>query len=658
MADKRIKKHRPSLLITAVNRLTSFIYSLFTSGRTGDMLSSSNTLCRRSFLASVFNERVEKRNNSSSKYNETVIERSRVSAVISSVRIFLMSLKLNVYGIFFAFYGLFRTVAYYILTRVNGTASVDEDILIGAGVILFCSIPLLFSSQSAPQAIASSKLMHGIIVDFLCIPEEKLKTRKQYGGTVYVFFSAVLAMVLGAFTYQIHPLYVPALLGIVILLFVVFSNPESGVILMITATPFLQYFEHSSEFLLIMTVLVALAYLCKVLQKRRTVSMSPEISIVIIFCGFIFIGGIGSGGGFETFLDSLSTIMLIFGGLFLTYNLINSEKLLSICSRTLIVSFLLICFVGIWDSVYNGISDRVADSLMGQSLVNMAQPELLYIADRGVVFGMFAILMFPMVLSYITKQNNIQGVCAVIIFVIIAIAAAWMCSHYEIIIALLIELLIYSLLYSHRSLTFVMLASVPLGIVAMMYPYAMENWYWPDISGLLMEYMPASISDNGAFTESSKSVINMLLDGNLSGIGAGSHAFNSVYPVYANAASSAVEQPMSIWLEIMCWSGIFGLASFIIFIVFMTKRSLGYFLSTRNRELRSTALALFCGIIGMLLFGSVYSVWSDMRILYLFWAFVGLLMGYIRLGREKEDRRSSYLSALSDAADAELIFKE
>jgi DNA-nicking Smr family endonuclease len=53
-------KKRGSVIVGAINRLTAFIYSFFANGRIGNMLSSDNTLCKRSYLANHFNKEKKK----------------------------------------------------------------------------------------------------------------------------------------------------------------------------------------------------------------------------------------------------------------------------------------------------------------------------------------------------------------------------------------------------------------------------------------------------------------------------------------------------------------------------------------------------------------------------------------------------------------------
>jgi hypothetical protein len=367
------------------------------------------------------------------------------------------------------------------------------------------------------------------------------------------------------------------------------------------------------------------------------------------------VGGLFSYGGAKTFADSVSAAVYILGGFLLTYNLATTEKMLSACMKTITASFLVLCLVGIWESVYNGLSARIIDSF-SPTISTIANENILYILDNGVVFGMFAVLVFPMLFAYIIKRKSFQGAAAVTVLGIVLVAAAWMCSHYEIIVALVIECVIFWLIFSHKSLTAVIFAAIPTVIIAMLYPLAVKHLGWPDISRVLMEYMPASMPKSALHPSAVRDTVKMLLDGNLFGIGVGEHAFMSVFPSYASEASLKATQPMSLWLQILCWSGIFGLLAFALFLAFLLKRSLGFFMSSNKKEQRSKALALFCGIIASLLLGCVYGIWTDTRIMYLFWACAGVLMGYVRIGASNDEIRRIEFRDSHDEKDVTVVF--
>ena len=292
------RKHRSSLILNATDRLTAFIYSLFFHGRIGDMLTSSNTLCRRSYLSGFFS----KKSNVTVKrtaldYANAFAERSAIAKFLGFMIDFFAALKVHVYGAFFTFFGLSSTITHLILTIVNGIESVNTVNFVSSIIIAICSIPLLFFSSPAIEAISNSAFLYKAVHDILCIPQEKLRAKGQYGGTVYVFVAALVAIALGALSYVVSPIYFMLLFVCLIAVLAILSSPESGVIITLALLPFMQYMPAPTVILTSLLAITAASYVIKVCERKRTLSLSPEISMVLIFCGFILAGGFLSKGG-------------------------------------------------------------------------------------------------------------------------------------------------------------------------------------------------------------------------------------------------------------------------------------------------------------------------------------------------------------------------
>ena len=650
-------KKRRSVIISAINWFTACIYSFFSNGRIGNTLSSDDTLCRRSYLAYFFNKRKKRAQRVLLKYPEVVMEKGLVSRYVVFFRSFMASLRLNVYGMFFTFFGFSSCIALMIPAITEGFSAIDEYAFIRSAIITLCSVPMLFSSKSATEALIESKMMKRLVLDILCIPAEKLKIQKRYGGTVYIFVSAIIGMAFGVLSYflDVSPIVMPGAVLCLIAILAVFSSPETGVLITLALTPFMQYMSSPKLVLLITISVTAISYLCKVFQRRRPMSLSPEITMVLLFCGFILTAGTFSVGGMRTFIDSVITVVIILGGFLLTYNLINTPKMLSASLKTLTFSFLVLCMIGIWESVFYGISNRIIDSV-SPNISQITEENILYLTDNGIIFGLFSVLIFPILFSYIVNRKSVKSASLMGILCITAIIAAWMCSNYEIMVALVLEFVIFWFLYSHKTMTSFIIACIPVGIAILVYPYAVKYLGLPDISRILMEYMPASISGSSMHTSVLGDVATMLKDGNLLGIGAGDHVFSVLFPAYASDASIGAEHPMSLWLQLLCWSGIFGFIAFSIFVIFLVKRSLGFIRDPYDKELRCKTMSLFCGIVAALFFGCVYCIWIDERVLYLFWACVGLLMSYIRLGKEQESARWGGFKNTANEKDIEIVF--
>ena len=88
----------------------------------------------------------------------------------------------------------------------------------------------------------------------------------------------------------------------------------------------------------------------------------------------------------------------------------------------------------------------------------------------------------------------------------------------------------------------------------------------------------------------------------------------------------------------------------------MFKNSLGFLAVSKDKELRVNALALFCGLLGAVLFGGVNCLWDEPRMLYLFWAMLGVLAAYVREGRALSDKNDADFEKEIESYDVELIF--
>lgn len=651
------RRGKGSFLWQTVDRFTAFLYSLFIFGRFGESLASQDTYCKRSYLAKRFSGRSDKSKKFSLTLSES-ISKTLVFRALSALRGYIAFLKLNVYGTFFAFYGLTAALVYIISMLIRGQNIWKLDninLVVSALSVMILALPLLFSSHTATGAIAKSRFARRFILDFLDIPEEKLKSSKAYGGKEHVLFAVIFGLIFGGATYFMGPWYLPAAFAVLIGLFAIFVNPESGIILTVTAIPFFQFAGVMRTGLVIMILITSVAYVCKIAQRRRKITLSPEICMVLLFCAFIIASSIFAHGGKAVMWDAVSYVIIILGGFFLTYNLITSQKGIKICTKTMMLALVVCAFVGIWNGFYNGISHRLSDPVTEQ-LTNMSKVDIMAMFDSGWVFGIMAVLIFPLLFAYITKQKSAKGISAMMIACILVGIACWMCTRYEIVIALLVESIVFWLLYSHKSLTAIIIAAIPVTTVILLYPYAVANWHIPDIARILTENMPASSQNSAVNTEAVKVVFSIIFNGNIAGIGAGDQAIRAVLPTYTSSLSYSDIYGASVWLQILCWSGIFGFISFIVFIGFVIKRSFRCFARPYQKEYQGIGIALFSAIVLSLVLGLISNIWVNDGMMYLFWINAGLLLSHIRSADNELEKRTAGFAGTSDTSDTEIIF--
>lgn len=133
--------------------------------------------------------------------------------------------------------------------------------------------------------------------------------------------------------------------------------------------------------------------------------------------------------------------------------------------------------------------------------------------------------------------------------------------------------------------------------------------------------------------------INMLKDFWITGIGLGSDAFNSIYPLYAYSAITA-PHPHNLYLVILTETGIVGAVAFILIIIFYYKRLFSIVRSSNDATLKTIASGLIAAISGYLLQGMFDNVWYNYRVFLMFWIYIAIGLAVDIVARRKLDGKN------------------
>lgn len=651
---KRSRRHG-SFFMGVIDAFTSFVYSMFSNGRLGTWFSSGDKSYKNSIFSRLFDKVIKSYRSSALSDNvDLVMKKSKFAKATDAIRSFLSNLSLGVYGLFLLVYGVVSIFVYFVPILIGGENLHGDGALITAIITAICAIPMTAASGSLLTQVSESGVLRNIVVLIFGIPAEKLKPGKKLGGPGYMMLAADLGLAMAGLTYFWHPAYIFVVIGVVAVLCLISSNPEAGVVLTLAAVPFLQYTVAPDAILLVLILVTVFSYFSKVVKRRRIITFSIEGLIAFIFCGFVLVAGAVSVGGFRTFIDSVLAVAVILGAFVTTYNLIRGKRLLGSCVKIIAISFVILAVLGVWNVFYDGIVDGVTYSIRDY-VQPIFEGDNLYIVDDHSVFSVLAILSFPMMFCFMARQKKVKNFVGLLLVSLVLMGACFIYGTYETALAIAIEFCIFWVIYSHKTFNFIIVALVPLGILVIMFPYIAKFFDVAEVASAIEQYLPISSPESSYYVGISNSTVMMLNDLK-GGIGAGKHAFMTAIEPYLDASSHGAETPGSFWLQVVCWSGIGGLVTFLIFIGSVLKNSLGFLAVSRDKELRAEALAITCGLIGAIVFGGVNCLWDDMRMLYLFWAMTGLLAGYVREGREMAEKRAAEFADELDSSDVELIF--
>ena len=125
------------------------------------------------------------------------------------------------------------------------------------------------------------------------------------------------------------------------------------------------------------------------------------------------------------------------------------------------------------------------------------------------------------------------------------------------------------------------------------------------------------------------SVVKMIRDRPILGIGPGNSAFNLIYPLYQQTKFTALSA-YSVLLEIAVETGLIGLSCFIWFLIITFNQGLSQ-LNRYRSQLNTKGFWLagaIAGLVGMLAHGLVDTVWYRPQVSMLWWFLVAIITSY------------------------------
>jgi O-antigen ligase len=147
------------------------------------------------------------------------------------------------------------------------------------------------------------------------------------------------------------------------------------------------------------------------------------------------------------------------------------------------------------------------------------------------------------------------------------------------------------------------------------------------------------------------------------GIGAGEMNFRSVYINFATAGIEDVPHAHSLYLQILIQVGVVGLVFLIGAVLLAAQKVYSHrFDALADDETRLIAIGCFAGIVAILVFGLSDYVWYNYRIMFVFWAFLGLASAAVNVGREdirlSEAAIPCHGATSSDSAELTINFRK
>lgn len=559
------------------------------------------------------------------------VERSAILRVVRSAGAALPRITARTYGVFLLSFGLYAAMIFAI-RAVASSLTADTDMLVGGLCAMAAAIPLLASGKTIFSAISTGRLSSYIAFDVLGFRKSADAVK---GPPIQRLDMAFLSgMIAGLLTFYFSPDRIIGALLSAVLIYVVMARPETGMLLIYAAFPFL-----GDGALLISTAAVLVSYLCKLACGRRTLRVDAASLLALsFFILYIFGGFVHYGAGAEGVFPIRRVVFMT--SYFLSCNLITNAEWRARLLRAMMFG---------------------ASMLAVVSLVSLASPFLPPLTDVGSAYvhnlyaygeGVFEAasessyylaMMLPVMMAYVMKHGGGKRV-NMIFFSALVTAAAVMTMSRGLWLGVIAGVMVLMMMINIK------LAYVPAALfilvpaVSLALPPAARSW----LSGLL---------DNTGRTTRGRVLIRqracgIFADNILGGIGTADGVFAGVYNAVSPVGASATNA-QSLPLEIGVELGVVGLFVFIAAMALLLMRSAT---SLKRGSLISGAFA--AGLCAALFSGMSNYIWIDDRMFLLFWLFAGALSAYSACGdgEQKREYKQTSVSGNGECAEADIVF--
>lgn len=620
---EKIKKLcRTSLFLSLLMRVVNAVYDCLRDGLFGRFMlsySSEERLFRKGIIGSFFS----KRGHLASRLRRVRLrlaeffEKSVLLGIGLKKATYLLGCSLRVYGIFLLTFGAYTLLIHYIKFFAFANMAQNATTLMVGITSIVLAIPMVGSRHSVAELLCKGLITHSLLVDVFGIPEERFEIAYVPRGGRYnvaLFFG----MFCGVLTFLIPPQYLILFMFSLLVIALVMSHPEVGVLALIALMPFLAFSEEAFRALEFGIALTAIAYLGKLIRGKRVIRFSLIDVLVLLFGVLIWLSGAVSVGG-EASARQAGHLCLFLVMYFMVVNLIRTPAWLHRAMLAGIGSAGLVAVLAVIQFLFGG-----AFSPVNTWDVSWNWLDLTSVFSSLNTFSAYLVLFLPLIFAVlITAVDGKSKLVAMGVGMIFAVALVFTGSKTALLSAI-IALLLFFLIYSRKTACWMILFGVTVPIWQFVIPSHVWNRFFTiaDLSN------PEIYRHIGGW----QGTVQMLYRHLFGGIGFGSAAFTTVYPQYSLSGLTQMEYPDQFYLSMMCAFGLFGLVVFLIVVTVFAQHCFSYIGNASENYSRTFVAAGFSGIIGTLVMGLGCDIWQDRLLFLTFFTVWALTCAYIRAG--------------------------
>lgn len=606
----KVKRKPESLIWSGLKKTTDAVYHKAAISAVGsaltrqeDIKATENSLILGAVADSFNKKKIKAVKHGIQQRVESSVLLGRFSRLVNT----LLCANIHQYGLFVFALGMYTTVMYLLGNYVFSFISAAPAAIVIGAVEILISVPMLLSKRTLSQGLCESDIAGFLLFDLMGLPEESVARIRDEGGSnsIVPFVCGILA---GLATTVISPLDILLYLLVAVLLCIVMTSPESGMVLLVFGMSFLH-----ADIILAGLYYVLFCYIFKVIRGKRVfnaelIDLSViSLAAIMLFGSFFSVDSSVSFNYVYSMLGYMSAYILI-------VNLIKNKEW---CRR--IVGGIVFSLIF---SVTLGLIQRFildADFIISEGLIiggtvkaNFAAPEILAQFILITVFYLFG-----------TALSNEEGIIRKL-FVLISCIAAVVCLYYTssvwAMLCCVLAAVIFFLIYSKRTVIFLACAALLVPFARSLLPVVFTN----KISEIFASGIDSITEMASAWAFSLRMAFDHMF------FGSGSGTYNLLYSRYAQESIDSIPPTPSFYSGLLVEIGAVGVLFLLVLVAVFVQRSFSMFAKHGGANKSVFAAAGFAGIFGTMLLGVSENIWQEPMLVFTFWVVMGLTIAIKR----------------------------
>lgn len=634
-----------STLISTLNKVFGRLYESVSKSMFGTFLSSHSSL-EKKFSHSLSSTLLC--GNRGSRGTDALFEESATVGAFRRLKKSILRSDMMSAVLFIVFSVLFVFVARVAKETASGSLVLVKtfaDLLV---IILFAVPSLLMGfanrHRSLGELISESKLLQIFFNDILGVGDEYYYEYKRKAISK-PSNSVLLALIIGVISYFVSPFYIVISILLASFTLLVASVPEAGVMAVVFFMPFIDLFAQAESVLIAFAAITEISVLIKITRKKRKLHMSLIDAFVLLFAAFTFLGGIPYVAGLDAFITTLKYSVIILFYFPIKCVICDNNRIYS-CFVLTVSSGLIISLASLFSGIIGAISEDMYVYLFGSAYDGKLRFPFETSTELGIFLAVIIIMCFGVFGRNELESRRFRRAA----LCILTLMCACVILTYSItaIVALILGLLIFFLLRSHKTLTVITLAVAPAVLLLVIVIPILGSASGSSYYATEAENIISSVYRGGTWASS----FELIRDNWFAGVGTAS--FQIYYPSYALPGTENSVNCGSLYLDILSRLGVFGFAVFVI-IIFMNMRAGFEFI--RRSEDGSLTLKAKSALSAMFLLSMasfVCSIWHDVRLMLAFWILLALTGAVLDVGYRRAEEEKYQLLFDENAVDMRL----